>query len=142
MAWSAITWSWDSQIMTGAPIELLLMCGAESYLVFSYDYITIQDSGAAMADAIVETRDFIWPGGKLRTDRIDMELQGDDVYVKYSIDQGNNWYDWDFVGTSVMRRYTMFRQIVGDTIRFKFTSASADFKLRWMNLIWRPESVR
>ncbi len=165
-AWTDQTWAWNSKISSGVNRPNIVLCSSsiqnsfwvdnlgnflvtetgdflvvsERPQVFLYDFIT-QGDNQIQPTALIETRDFVWRGGKLRTDRIDVYLQGLNILVQYSIDQGITWNPWDTISQGTFDLVQSFRQVVATTLRYRFTCADPNFMMRWMNLVWQPESV-
>ena len=138
-SWASQVWQWNSRVSTsGSPI--ILLCPTTTNIVVQYNFITTTDNGTTVS-AVLETRDFLWSGGDIRTDRIEMYCQGLSILIQYSTDQGSTWRTWNTVSNSTLVRSSSHKQVVCDGIRFRFTCSDANFKMRWMSLTWRPESV-
>lgn len=137
--WADQTWNWNSRTVT-ANSPTTLLCSANPPAVFEYDYLTQDDAGAMPVVGVIETRDFVNPDGNFRTDCLEINMLGQDIDVEYSDDMGRSWYPWETVTSNVFTRHRMYKQVVGDTIRFRITCDSANFAVRWMALTWRPES--
>ena len=138
-SWSDQVWQWSSRASSaGTPI--ILLTPTTSNIAVQYDFISTTDNGTSVP-AVLETRDFLWSGGDIRTDRIEMYCQGLSILIQYSVDQGASWNTWETVSNSTLVRKRSHKQVVCDGIRFRFTCSDPNFKFRWMSLTWRPESV-
>jgi hypothetical protein len=137
-SWASQDWTWVSLTPNIRPLAVLLY-PALGNVVYQYDFLSLMDHGSSVA-AQIDTRDFLWSGGKFRTDRIDVYLQGTNILIQYSLDQGVTWSTWEVVTSAALGRVQSFKQLVCSQIRFRFVSSDPMFKIRWMTLSWRPES--
>jgi hypothetical protein len=138
--WSDQTWAWNSRIASGNLVPAILLSPETGNVVYIYDFITGLDFATTITGQVV-TRDFFWGGGQFRSDRIEGYLQGINVRIEYSTDQGVSWTDWETVSNADMGRFISYRQVVCQNLRFRFSCSDPNFRLRWFSLTWRPESV-
>lgn len=139
--WSDLTWVWNSSVVGASARPVILLTPTATKQVFEYDFISADDNGTAISGSLT-TRDFVWEGGDFRTDRMDVFMQGLDVLIQYSSDEGQTWLLWNTESSANMGRVQSYQQVVVGRIRFRFTCSDPNFRLRWMTLTWRPESVQ
>jgi len=138
-AWSDQVWQWNSRsVQADSPTTHL--CAAEEGQVYEYDYTTIDDAGTPI-DFVLETRDFILPGGSFRIDTFEGYLRGSNILVEYSVDEGVSWEAIGSVTNTVHNSFHLERQVTAGRIRFRLTGADPQFMLSFYQFIWKLESV-
>lgn len=136
--WTQQAWKWnDKTVAASSPTTLL--CGAETGVVYEYDYLTVSDDGSVIA-ARIDTKDFEDPNHNIRFDMLEFGLRGD-VTWWYSTDKGISWEQLGSVSHETMSRGRLWKQFVTDRIRFRVTSDSTNFHLNWFGFSYKEESI-
>ena len=137
-AWNSgdweIPWS-DISIATGD--VRVLMCGSNPAQVYEYDFLSTTDDGNAITWNI-QTKDFLYPDGLLRLNRIDVRLDGSPS-LSFSNDLGSTWPVSSDLSASGMSKYRAWYQTVEGRVRMKFSSNQAGI-IDWFALQLRKES--
>ncbi len=143
--WTAQTWPWDSQVLLSNSIALHLGSASQGQ-VFEYDYLSALDNATPIAYT-VETKDFIEPDSNIRFDMFEAYMQGTNILIQYSIDEGRSWLPLgngaiDATITQVpIARIRKFLQFLCSRVRFRFTGSSPDFRLDWFGFSYKIESI-
>jgi hypothetical protein len=139
-SWYEQTWTWDSRrLLANAPITLL--CGYDNKQVYSYDYIASDDNRVPIS-WYFETKDFSSPSSLMRFDMLEFEGTGEAVNVSYSTDEGGTWTSmFNGIVGSDYSKIRIWKQIITDKIRFKFSGDVGGFSLRRIRLKLREEST-
>lgn len=121
--WDVITSSWAGFIGTGDLFDIALL-SAEDNTCYLYDYNTVTDGGAPV-NGELQTKDFSDPTCLVRHNCLTIGVKGNGTLtVHYSTDKGQNW---NLMGTAVggpkALKTDLFKQFVGDSIRFKMTTS-------------------
>ena len=148
LTWSELVGDWLSQTFkwggaktqANAPTTLLLSetGGNQCY---EYDYITADDNGTAIAWDI-KTKATYSPNALIRTGWLDFSAKGDTVLIQYSTDYGKTWNLWKNQTLSTeFRTYRAHKQIVGDSVMYRFSGTGTSFAIQWFGFRWMPESI-
>lgn len=151
--WDDLIGDWIDQIgdwnsySTFGSLESLLLCAGNTDIatdqsVYDYNFLANNDFmvGVGTPIAIVlETKDFSHPNKMLRHDYLELRLAGGTIITDYSTDKGESWINLGtIVANATIRKYRLFRQFLGSTIRFRFTS-STGFTITAMNMRYLAE---
>ena len=134
MSWSdwGMTWE-DARSKKGAFVPTI---GTSDGKVFYNDDTSLEDDGTTY-EGSWESMDFAVPAtfGSLyaRWIEVELDVKGTAVDVYYSTNQGGSWT----LGRSISlesswTREKVFIDVVGKTIRFKVSSTTGHFSLRWL----------
>lgn len=135
-----------------APITLV---GDANGKVYMLDKTTLNNDGTAITNEF-ETPDFTIPTKEdfvdkfFRTQQLVFEASGQSVTTDWSIDGGLTWNPTSTPGnntdtlTSAFEVYQQDFDTVSRKVRFRFrnTSASSGFNLRYYGFGWKPRSSR
>ncbi len=137
--WAAYEGIWVSkQIQTNAPT--LHLCSQGQLRVYEYDYITAADDGTAIAYEFI-TKDFYVPNRELRFDRYEFLMKGTTVLIEASYNEGASFETLGTVSPgNVFSRQRLFKQIIGRSVRFRFTGSNG-FGLDWIGFSFKRESI-
>lgn len=149
------TWTFGSRLVKKySPITLL---GDNNGKVYKIDKTTLNNDGTAIVNEF-QTPDFIMPpeqtGGYMnrfmRVSQLLFECKGQSVTTEWSDDMGQTWYPTSSSGnntTTLVSGYDVYQQdfdAMVRRIRFRFrnTSASSGFSLRYYGIKWKLRSER
>jgi len=137
--WAAYVGPWLSkQVQTNAPTLHIL--SQDQLRVYEYDYITALDDGTAISFEFV-TKDFYVPNRELRFDRYEFFMKGATVLIEASFNQGDSFETLGTVSPgNVFSRQRLYKQIVGRSVRFRFTGSNG-FGLDWLAFKFKRESI-
>jgi hypothetical protein len=134
--WAAQTQAWNDFV---TDVGNLLLIFASDTRTYSLAVDETGDNGT-VTNKIVETKDFSEYPFHGRLDWIDLRCSGGGVTVQYSIDEGATWTTLAyFIAADEATVYRIHKQIVYESIRFRFQSASLSFALYSMSLRVCPE---
>lgn len=136
--WDEQTWQWDSRV-TVANAPTTHLCGAQVSQVFEYDFVASLDNDDAIAYT-VETKDFLLPGRNFRFDMWEADMTSAGTLVQYSLNGGQSWDTLGTVSAANRQRVRLFKQFVGDRIRFRLTG-QGQFEMGWMAFDYKHESL-
>lgn len=139
-SWDQQNWKWDSRKMLQQAPTTHLLAATEGQ-VFEYDYYTVLDNGAAIGYTI-ESKDFVIPDADFRFDMIEMQIQGLDILLEYSTDEGETWVSLAIINMPVRGKHQEFKQFVTHSIRFRWSSSiGSNFRLDWAGFSYKIESL-
>lgn len=135
--WLQQTWTWDSRsVEANAPTTHL--CSSDNLQVYEYEYFNTTDNDTAIVYDF-ETKDFGNPRIMTRFDLFDFRLQGTDILIEYSTDEGVSWTTLATVSKALMGKVVLNKQIVTQYLRFKFSGSDA-FQLQNMGFMFIQEN--
>ena len=138
-SWLDQVWQWNSSSMV-TQADTILLCSAESSQVYEYDYVSTLDNTTAI-QYTVETKDFVLTDSEFRLDTVTLYMQGTSVLLEYSVDQGLSWNTLSTITQPTMGKVLIGKQLVANTIRFRLSGTSPDFKLSWIYISFKIESL-
>lgn len=137
--WADQTWKWNArELLANSPT--MHLCCVEDLIIKEHDYVVGTDDGAPIA-SYVETKDFLLPYEKFRTDMFEMDVQGLNINFQFSLDKGETWETVELFNRFIFGRYRCWKQIVGEQIRFRWTSGDATFRLGYFGFTYKSEST-
>lgn len=141
-SWDEQTWQWDSQVVLedSYAVHLMAQVSDAAGQVYEYDYHTVLDNGSPIQYTI-ETKDFFIPDTDCRFDMLEMGMQGNDVEVFYSTDEGVTWTQLGTLTEPSLTKARLFAQFLFQRIRFRLTGSSSNFRLDWMGFSYKIESL-
>jgi hypothetical protein len=148
---SAVTWAtavgtWADAIgpwigvslQAGAPTVLL--CDATGNRMTEHDFSATDDMGTDI-DYVVETGDMFVPNRDLRFDRYEFRLMGSSILIEVSVNGGQSYITLGTASPGIITsRVRMHKQLVGRTIRFRF-SGSGPFALEFFGFVYKRETI-
>ena len=138
-SWTAQTWAWaDRLLLSNAPVVHL--CSADTNQVYEYDYYSTLDNRTAIGYT-VETKDFTSVESKYRLDMVEMFIRGTDILLEYSTDSGHSWNTLATITQATQDRLRLYKQLITNRIRFRWTGSSPDFALEWFGFSYKVESL-
>lgn len=142
----------DALVKSYSPITL---CGDNNGAMYKLDKTTLNNNGAAITNEF-QTPDFVLPDSSdymnnfMRVNQLIYEVAGQSVTTEYSTDGGESWQPTQSAGGNVVALTSGYGQYQQDfdvttrKIRFRFrnTTASSGFSLRYYGFYWIPRSGR
>lgn len=147
LSWDAMTGTWDDHpepwdskfLQSNSPIILLL--GYTSTQVFQYDFLQTTDNGSAIVWTI-QTKDFMFGGNQIRTNRVFVYCKGSAVLLEYSKDRGATYTTIATLAPgSVYAIKRGFRQVVTEAIRFRLSGSGAPGGVEWLVFEYKQETT-
>lgn len=138
-SWVDQTWKWNAKAtLSQSPTTHL--CLASGNQVMEYDYVSTLDNATAIAYTI-ETKDFALADTEFRFDLLRLYMQGTGILIEYSTDRGASWNTMTTVTSSTVQKINIGKQFVANTVRFRISGNSPDFRLRWLYFLFKLESL-
>ena len=137
--WAQQQLAWNSRVFL-ANIASILLCSADTNLVYVYDYKTQGDAGVPVAWSF-QTKDIDVGDQMDRWDSLRAYGKGNGVLVEISLDGGQTFSTigtFNF-GTGRSLQILTF-QAVSSYIRFRLSGNDPNFALNWMELWYLKES--
>lgn len=135
--WPQQTLSWNS-VSLQAQSPVILLCDGESGQVYMYDYVSGTDNGEDIP-YIVETGDTADPHWLMRFDKFEFQLQGADILIEYSSDEGQTYQQLGtFTQSADEGKITAWAQFVARKIRFRF-SGIGPASFDWIYFVYKRE---
>ena len=142
----------DALVKAYSPITLV---GDTNGKVYKLDKTTLNNDGSAITNEF-QTPDFTLPDTPeylnmfMRVAQLSFEVSGNSVTTEWSSDEGSTWHPTQGGGTNTTTLDSIFKYYQQDfdaterMIRFRFrnTTASSGFKLRYYGFYWIPRSGR
>ena len=138
-SWAAQTWKWNT-ISVGSDTQVIHLCVGDESQIYEYDYYSTLDNATPIAYT-VETKDFIMADGEFRFDMIEMKIQGTDILLSYSTDEGITWDTLATITQSLMDKVRVYKQFIAHRIRFRWEGSNTNFKLEWFGFSYKQESL-
>lgn len=137
--WASQTYTWASQVLLAASPNVHL-CDPTNLRVYNYNYSAATDNGTTISWSF-ETQDFYNPAKSIRFDKLDFVAEGESVLAEISNDQGQSWTTIKTQAlTTNPTKYSGSRQVVGHTIRFRFSGTGTGFALSRFGFRYSLES--
>lgn len=141
----------DNTLKSNSPIVLI---GDNNGKVYKIDSGTLNNDGVAITNEF-QSPDFLFPGDKdidsfFRVPQLIFEAKGNSVTTEWSEDGGSTWNPTASIGnntTTLDSNYQLYQQDFDATVRmirfrFRNTTASSGFTMRYYGFYWIPRSTR
>lgn len=147
VTWSSAQGTWAEAVgpWLGSSLQAesptVQLCDGTNLRVYDYNFSATKDNTADIPYEFV-TKDWYVPNRELRFDRYDIEMKGFNILVEISVDGGNNYETLGTVSPGTLyQRERFHRQIVGRSLRFRFTGQES-FGLQNIGFLYKRESVQ